>query len=335
MRKILHYGAKTYPPSHGGVEKIVFDLANRCDEFESYVIADSINFSSDFIVERDVGFVRGFFQLVKLCRDKEIDLIHFHKETSIPIAFLMRLIGCKTVLTLHGFGWKVPRWSLFSRGALWVLDLIAYVFLHRVIFCSENDYRSVRKYLRLRKLVCIENGVDISLSDAELTHREGGVYLGRISPEKNILLLKDLNKSTQFTVFGPLDKRDNNFTNSFNEAVIEGSISYGGVVKSENVPVVLSKFSFLVNLSFSEGLPVAVLEAASQGLFLVLSDIPAHRSLNFPDCIYVDPYSEDIKNIDYTILKPSVRNRDWARERFSLQSMVDKHARLYREVLSG
>lgn len=335
MKRILHYGAKTYPPSHGGVEKIVFDLIGHCDEFESFVIADSVETPSIYVIKRDSGFIKSVLQLIALCRDQKIDAIHFHKETSIPIALIMRLMGHKTILTLHGFGWKVPRWSKFSRLALWSLDLAAYFFLHKIVFCSESDYKSVKKYIGLNKLVCIENGVDVSLNPDPLCGRRGGVYLGRVSPEKNIFSLRDLNKSVEFKVFGPVDKRDSEFVRNFNSALTTGSIEYGGVVMSEDVPSVLRKFCFLVNLSFSEGLPVAVLEAASQGLFLVLSDIAAHRALGFPDCIYIDPHRADLAKLDFSTLKPSERNQAWVKERFSLQSMAGKYAKLYREVLNG
>lgn len=130
MIRVLHFGAKTYPPSHGGVEKIVFDLAIGTS-VESHVVADMVDGEFDDVIVRERGFLNGFFQLVKVCKERDINVVHFHKETSIPYALMLKAMGFKSILTLHGFGWKVPRWPLVARVGLWLADVLAYCLLDR------------------------------------------------------------------------------------------------------------------------------------------------------------------------------------------------------------
>ncbi len=336
MTKVLHFGAKTYPPSHGGVEKIVFDLFSRCKDVDAYVVADVVSTESPHVYTRAKGFYSTLLQLIRLKKDLDIDVIHFHKETSILYGVVAVLLGYKSILTLHGFGWRVPRWSFFSRALLWALDVIAYFTFTRVVFCSSNDYAFVRRVLQRKNLVCIENGVEVCKGrPSAVSTSSGGIYIGRVSPEKNVLALRGINKKCRFDVFGPIDERDGVFALKVRDAARTGDLTYCGPVNSESVPALLGDYNFLINLSFSEGMPVAVLEGAAQGLFLILSDIPAHRALGFPDCIYVDPSQPNLDAIDFSALRKSESNRMRVISRFSLDSMADRYSILYREVSNG
>lgn len=186
---IVHVGSKTWPPRHGGVEKVVFDLATAFPT-SSVVFANTseeqVKEGAPPVFQLRKGFFSSIKQLIdfaKNCNDTPI--FHFHKETSIPLALFIRLLGYRCVLTLHGFGWRIARWSYWQRCALWLLDLVAYFCLQRIIFVGQYDWQTVRRWLPLSHLRWIPNGVVASkFARKEVIDADSWVYIGRISPEK-------------------------------------------------------------------------------------------------------------------------------------------------------
>ncbi len=331
---VVHVGSKTWPPRHGGVEKVVYDLATGLPE-SSVVFAGEVEETKGNVpihvqAAGLLGAMRQLSAFAASCPEKP--LFHFHKETSIPLALLMRLKGQRCVLTLHGFAWRIARWSWLQRSALWLLDLAAYLLLQRIVFVGEHDWRAVRRWLPLSRLRWVPNGVETAESEREqIEEPDSWVYLGRISPEKNLLgLLEEAGrKSIRLHVYGPLDERDPDFAACFRELAGQEGITWHGALPFEQVPPTLDRYGVLVNVSFSEGLPVSVLEGASRGLKLVLSDIGQHKLLGFPCVHYVQ--AEELC-LEGPPEGPGDPNRLHAARRFSKQAMLQGYEAIYREL---
>lgn len=333
--KILHVGSKVYPPNYGGVEKIVFDIVTGARAFESFALVDNnLDERGTVAIKRKSGFFSSFLQILEICKEKDIDIVHLHKETSIPVGMLLRIFRIKCVLTIHGFGWRVPRWSLLQKSILWILDCFSYISFNRVAFCSPNDYSCVNSYLKSRRLVCVPNGVEVNSEKSSVDLRRGGVYLGRISPEKNIVsLVSAANRAgLSLVVYGPIDERDPVFYSEIKSLIDSGQMVWGGVVPHDKVRTVLRKYAVLLNVSFSEGLPVSVLEGASEGLHLVLSSIPAHKALAFPDVTFVDPNKVELSGVCAESTVASGSNIHHAQEFYSMDAMISGYSRIYLEV---
>lgn len=106
---------------------------------------------------------------------------------------------------------------------------------------------------------------------------------------------------------------------------LKGSVPYSEVLD------VLSKYKTFIYPSLSEGLPLAVLEAASCGLNLILSDIPQHKVLNFPSVKYIDTLSIDLKQ-DFED-GVGIKNRKFVEENFSAKQMVENYFKIYKSLL--
>ena len=109
------------------------------------------------------------------------------------------------------------------------------------------------------------------------------VVAGRLSPEKNVILLLDaliviLKKSynTRVKIFGegPLKEQ---LQVRINQQQMADKISLEGY--TQNLPAWLSRAELCVSISDYEGNPNVVLEAAAAECPLVLSDIQAHREI--------------------------------------------------------
>jgi mevalonate pyrophosphate decarboxylase len=79
-----------------------------------------------------------------------------------------------------------------------------------------------------------------------------------------------------------------------------------------------------------ESLPFSVLEAAANGCELILSNIPAHRSMGL-ECSYFNTVSElSSYNFDYDTQRVN-GNLKVLNEKYGITSFVDKLTRLLRD----
>lgn len=106
------------------------------------------------------------------------------------------------------------------------------------------------------------------------------VYVGRLTEQKQPLLLLDFFKvlsairpATQLIIVGT----GNLLTKTRKKAAELAKAHVLGRIPRRAVLSLLSQASMYISLSCYEGLPLAALEAASFGLPMILSDIPAHR----------------------------------------------------------
>jgi glycosyltransferase involved in cell wall biosynthesis len=286
---------------------------------------------------------RGLFSQFRMAhaysKKESIDIIHLHKETFIPLAILLKLAGHRCVLTIHGCTWRLKRWPFHIRTLMFLLDCVACCLFDRTVFVGEHDWRLLRKIIWFRKLYLIPNGVEVGPL-RPVPKKDGLVYLGRISPEKNILSLIKAAETAKVSLdlYGPFDRHDGEFRETVVRMVRDSHyVEWKGAVPFEAVAETLLRYRALINMSFSEGLPTSVLEAAAQGLFLILSDIAAHRLLRFRGSAYIDPHAVTLSNIpfDPRVLKEGgAANYEHVKDCFSISRNIEAYDQLYRRCVS-
>jgi glycosyltransferase involved in cell wall biosynthesis len=334
--KVVHVGPKNYPPSHGGTERVVYDIVSGSKETESYILVEFEQEEKENIKVMPNGYFKKLRFIAKYVKEEKIDIVHFHNETFVPLALMYSLINKKNLVTVHGCHFTNPKYNWFQRLSILVFDIIGAIFLPRLVFCSEVDRNKFKKWVPFRKIYFVPNGVNLSniYIDYQKKQKDVFVYLGRISPEKNLLRLIEAANISQRTIhiYGAFDERRpefneiiNNALNNSRYAVWKGSIPYSKVLHT------LSHYETFVYPSVSEGLPLSVLEAASCGLKLILSDIPQHKILNFPGVKYIDPFSF---NLDISVEELNgTLNRKHAEEHFSINKMVLGYHEIYNSLL--
>ena len=149
MLKVLHVGAKNYPPAHGGTERVVYNIVTSIDAVDFYILVEWEQEETDriFILPGNLGYVAKMKYILAFARKHAIDIIHFHNEKYIPMAMLLSITFKKIVLTVHGVHFRSPKWNWFNRGIFWCVDVIGTVFLPRLVFCSEYDEKEFAKYI--------------------------------------------------------------------------------------------------------------------------------------------------------------------------------------------
>ncbi len=332
--RVLHVGPKNFPPDHGGVEKVVYDLTQGMSACDSHVFVQRASGTPAANVHILPKGLLGAWRAVRsYVRENRIDVVHLHKETFIPLALLLRFSGIACVLTLHGCAWRLKRWPLSVRAIFWMLDCLACLLLPAVVVVGKHDHAAFAR-LGGKRLHWIPNGVEPG-SWRPTAQRTGAVYVGRISPEKNVLALVRAAQRANLPldIYGPLDGHDPRKAKEFLDQVAAcPSVRYRGALPASAVRETLSRYTTFISLSFSEGLPVAVLEAAAESLHLVLSDIPAHRNLGFPQCRYLDPHDIDLGGLDLAPAKGADENLRHVRERFDNRNMLLAYEAIYRSM---
>lgn len=110
----------------------------------------------------------------------------------------------------------------------------------------------------------------------------------------------------------------------------------------ENMTSLFSKSLFFISASFSEGMPNAVLEAMSNGMPVILSDIPPHREI--VEGTVLEKYlfraddEHDLKEMvlqivkdDYKLLSEASRNI--VETRFDAKKVSEKYMKLYESLM--
>jgi len=333
--RVLRIGPKNYPPDHGGVEKNASLLVQLMPWIENHVFTEQ---EPREALPRVWVLPKGFMSQVKQLRQyaarNHIDIVHAHKETFIPLALCLKLCGYPCVVTVHGCAWRLRRWPRRIRVLLFLLDVVACWLMDATVFVGEHDYRLFRRIVPHKRLHLIRNGVTTD-ERKESQRTDRAVYLGRLSPEKNIVALIEAATAAglQLDLYGPLDRRDAEFQLRIKYALDNSKyVKWMGKVDAANIEDTLGKYRIFINPSFSEGMPTSVLEAASQGLFLVLSDIAAHRVLGLPGCLYIDPNNlslQDVPSEVEMLHRKGRANRQHVKTRFSIQKTIEAYDELY------
>ena len=333
--KVLQVGAKNYPPAHGGTERVVYNIVNSIDDIDFFLMVEWEQLQSEKInvIPQSLGYFGRMKYILKYVRQNGIDVIHFHNEKYIPMAILLTFVFPKIVLTIHGVHWRSPQFSWFLRVAFWLIDVLGTIFLPRMVQCNEHEAKVFGKYIFFRKTWFVNNGTPVAdaiQTEGDIVYKDKYVFLGRITPVKNVLaLIEAANKrKIKVDIYGKLDNERKMYCDKVLAAISKSEyVEYKGEVPYNQVLDTIKKYKAFLNVSITEGLPLSVLEAASCGMHLILSDIPYHTFLKFPAVTYVDVKKPEIPYPDQ--IKPGTENRQYVIDHFSIENMGREYNKIY------
>ena len=227
---------------------------------------------------KDRAAVRECAQLLRRVRPH---IVHAHSSKAGVIARLAgRRTGIPVIFTVHGWGFN-PGTSLPSRVIAWAVEFSLAFVGARIICVSENSRQSA---LSLRvgnkeRLVTIHNGI---LPDAPLAHPEAVpariVMVARFSePKDHATLLRAVAAlSTQDTPDFTLNLVGTgpNFEAMqllARELQIENRVKFLG--DRHDVADILGESQIFVLSTYSEGLPISIMEAMRAGLPVIATDV--------------------------------------------------------------
>ena len=298
--KIAMFGHKQIPSHRGGIEVAVEALAVRMAQRGHDITLYSrgknpavtgglykgVHVHSVPVINiSGIAAVMGsvFAAIRAVCG--RYDCIHIHAEGPALMTFLPRMLGIRTVVTIHGLDWKRSKWGNFASWYLKLGEKCAAKYADEIIVLS----RATQEYFREtygRETVYLPNGVEtVQKRDAEiiteqwrLRKNEYLLYLGRIVPEKEVLTLvksfKKVKTDKKLVIAGSSKDMPGYYEEVRQAAAEDPRIVFVGFAQGAVLEELFTNNYLYCLPSNLEGMPISLLEALSFGNCCVCSDIP-------------------------------------------------------------
>jgi len=238
------------------------------------------------------AIIHTFLAVIK-ARFLNADIIHIHAVGPGLIVPLARLLGLKVVVTNHGPDYNRNKWGRSARNMLRLGEYLGCKFANEVIVVSTVVGDIVKKRCG-RNSHLIYNGVPLSSKNIrtdfldKLTVRPGNYLLAvaRLVPEKGLHDLlnafKMFDGDYQLVIAGDADHETDYSLELKEQAALDERVTLTGYISGEELNQVFSNAKLFVLPSYHEGLPIALLEAMSYELPVLVSDIPANNEVELP-----------------------------------------------------
>jgi len=321
--KIAVTGTRGIPGVMGGVETHCEELFPRIAAMgldvtvirRSTYVDDSIkSWYGVKLVDIDTPRKKAFeavvhtFKAVNWAVRNKCDVIHINAIGPALLTPYAKLLGMKVVFTHHGTDYDRQKWGRTAKLMLKIGERLGCTFADDVIVISQVIKDVVaEKYGRTENVHLIPNGV----SDAEFCdfpeyfdqlgiERNRFVFtMSRFVPEKRLEDAIDAffksgleRKGYKLVIAGDADFEDD-YSRRIKTTAREMGIVLTGFIKGKKLHSLLSSASLVVLTSSHEGLSIALLEAMSYGLPVVVSDIPANIEVGLDESSYYHLYDTD------------------------------------------
>ena len=301
--------------------------------------------------QRKISFI-VFGRLLRFIRLHHIDIIHSHgKGAGIYGRPAALVTGAVSFHTFHGI--HLPSHPL-ERRAYQVLERGFCRISRACIAVSKSEALQAEKLMHgIDRIVMIPNGVEVPIETPcrELSRPFTLVHATRFDPIKNSLWLLDLALALrecgrlaecQFVLVGDGEERIELERRVLREG-FQNVFHFVGTQPS--LRPFLSNAGCLISTSHREGLPLAVLEAQSEGIPAVVTDVAGNRDAVVHGVTgFVYPLGDAVTAAKYIgrLLDDGQMWRNMgkaahrrAAELFSVERMAEQTVRLYDSLLQS
>ncbi len=283
---------------------------------------------------------------------RKVDVIHYHGVGPALLSWIPRLLRPRVtiVTTFHARDQHHQKWNFIGRLALktgeWMACKVPNATItisHTLQIVARDEYGT--------EAILIPNGAEIvthrkhtALKEFGLKKNEFILNVGRILPVKGLHhLIKAFRrtKTDKKLVFVGDAPDDPSYLDELKKlAKGDSRIMFLGRVSGEPVNQLFTHAYLFVQPSESEGLPIVVLEAMSNGTAVLVSDIPGnleaiHRAGFTFENMNVDDLTVQLKNLlkhpelvehaRHDVKKIIIKNFNW-------DTIADKTLDVYRSV---
>ncbi len=293
-------------------------------------------------------------ELVKLIKQRDIDVIHTHGYKSDIMGLIAaRIAGIKAVSTPHGFG--LP--SDFKLKTFIKLGKLFMRFFDAVAPLSEQLVDEVKVAgISEQKIHFIRNAVDLKeVEQFRLGKKTVGAsdqpikigYIGQMIPRKKIDHLLDIfnhiwleNNSVELHLLGDGSSRAEMESYAMTLPSSK-SIHFLGF-RNDRLEL-LSQFDLFVMTSSDEGIPRCLMEAIAMGIPVAAYDIPGIDQLvkheetgllaKYGDQATLAKYWDKLLKEKEYANKLAKEGRQFVNERYSGQRMANEYTSLFQQLL--
>ncbi len=363
--KIVVTGTRGIPNVMGGVETHCEELFPRIAErgFDVAVIRRSNYVKDDLKEWKGVKLVtlpspkkKSFeaiihtFHAINRAKKLGADVLHVHAIGPALLVPYAKLLGMKVVLTHHGPDYDRDKWGFTAKTILKLGERMGCMFADDVIVISNVIKDMIaRKYGRTKNVHLISNGVsEPEICECPEYFEELGIekrkyILGmcRFVPEKNLHHLVEAfakwkrsntdNADIKLVLAGDTDFEDT-YSLGLKEMARKNGVVLTGFIKGRMLHSLLTNCKCYCLPSSHEGLPIALLEAMSYGVKVLVSDIPANLEVGLPKdnyfrCGDVDELADKLGKI----ISQPLQHVGYDMSKYDWDKIADEVAEIYRK----
>jgi len=312
--KIIVLGTRGIPNILGGVE-------THCEELYPRIAAEGhqviVITRSPYVLNKDINKFKGI-QLKHIYAPKlksleaiihtflgvlyagfinRPDILHIHAVGPMIMTPLARLLGLHVVVTNHGPDYDRQKWGKLAKIILKTGEYLGTKTANKVIVISEVINSILKAKYNRNDAHLIYNGVnfpELSIEDdylksLGLTKNNYIIAVGRFVEEKGFTdLIRAYSKLTtdvKLVLVGDSD-HETTYSASLKEEAKKVNIVLTGFIKGEKLNQIFTHAKLFVMPSYHEGLPIALLEAMSYNLNVLVSDISANLEVQLDNSVY-------------------------------------------------
>ena len=360
--KIVVTGTRGIPNIMGGVETHCEELFPRIAAMgfdvavirrSSYVRDNLTEWKGVKLVDIESPKKKSFEAIIHtfraICKAKKLgaDILHVHAIGPALLVPYAKILGMKVVFTHHGPDYDRDKWGFAAKTMLKLGERMGCMFADEVIVISDVIRNLIkRKYNRTQHVHLIYNGVskpeicDYPEYFQELGIEKGKYILGmcRFVPEKNLhnlieayIKVKEQKPDTKIKLVlaGDTDFEDD-YSRGLKEMAKRNGVVLTGFIKGRRLHSLLTNCRCYCLPSSHEGLPIALLEAMSYGVKVIVSDIPANIEVGLDKEDYfpvgdVDALADKLK----TIIQQPLQHIDYDMKKYDWEKIADQVADVY------
>jgi glycosyltransferase involved in cell wall biosynthesis len=332
--KVVVLGTRGFPDVQGGVERHCEELYPRLVKLgcDVTVFTRTPYITEESRVEEWAGvkFVHLWCPRKKsiealvhtflgVLRSKRIapDILHIHSIGPSLLIPMAKLLGLKVVMTHHGPDYERAKWGKMARLVLRQGEKLGVLYSSNTIAIS-NGIKDHIKTNYSRDAAFIPNGVSIpslippgeELAKWQLEPQKYVFTACRFVPEKGLHDLVNAYRNINKPPFKLVIAGDADHETAYSRKLkglaseTEGVI-LTGFLSGKRLGELFTNAGLFVLPSYYEGLPIALLEALSYGLPVLVSDIPQHKEVPLGDFRYF--HSGDISNLSEALTESFYR----------------------------
>ncbi len=229
--------------------------------------------------------------------------IHFHAIGPALLVPIARLLGMHVVFTHHGPDYRRAKWNKIAKFILKLGEYAGCRYANQIIAISKGIQSHIKQKFA-RHAHYIPNGLTLPEIDGDTSYLktiavEPKRYIfsaARFVPEKGLddlihayaNFIDKTNSDWKLVIAGDADHETDYSSRLKTLARSYPGVILTGFVSGSPLRQLFANAGLFVLPSYYEGLPIALLEAISYRLPVLVSDIPQHRELGLPKNRYFE-----------------------------------------------
>lgn len=225
------------------------------------------------------------------------DILHIHAIGPSLIVPFAKLLGLTVVVTNHGPDYDRQKWGMIAKKILMLGESFGSKYANKVIVISDVIKKiQEKKYARM-DCELIYNGVNLPvkaksdeyIKSLGLAVGQYCIAVGRFVKEKGfhdlIEAYQKIDANIKLVIVGDADHEDE-YSLLLKQMAKKNGVVLTGFIKGEKLNQIFSHTKLFIMSSYHEGLPIALLEAMSYNLDVLVSDIPANLEVQLDESDY-------------------------------------------------